>query len=293
MDRILNYTITQEYSGMEILNFLRKNGFSRHILSSMKSNPQAILLNGSRGFGHTQLKEKDQLRIEIKEFEASENIVPVPMELQILFEDEDILIINKPAFMPIHPSQGNYDNTLANAVAYYYKQKNMTYVYRCINRLDRDTTGALILAKNALSAALLSQQMKARQIHRTYLAITEGIIPEQGIINAPIGRADDSTIERRIDFENGETAITHYERLAVHEKHSLVALKLETGRTHQIRVHMKYIGHPLPGDFLYNPKYERINRQALHSYQLEFVHPITKEPLLFTAPVPEDFLKAF
>lgn len=167
------------------------------------------------------------------------------------------------------------------------------FVYRCINRLDRDTTGALILAKNPYSAAVLSAQMKQRQIRRTYLAIVQGIAPEQGTIDAPIGRAADSTIERQVDFANGESAVTHYERLATYHSYSLIELHLETGRTHQIRVHMKYIGHPLPGDFLYNPDYRIIKRQPLHSFQLEFAHPVTGENMCITAPVPEDFADAF
>lgn len=293
MERVFHYKIHMNDSGMTILEYLRKRGFSRHILSSMKADKEAILLNGERGFGRAILQENDTLRVRLLEIESSENIVPVPMELNILYEDEDILVINKSENTPIHPSQGNYENTLANGVAYYYQQKGEKFVYRCINRLDRDTTGALILAKNALSAAQLSQQMLNREIKRTYLALASGLVPEKGIISAPIARVDGSTIEREVNFESGEEAITHYERLAFHNDLSLIELHLETGRTHQIRVHMKHIGHPLPGDFLYNPDYGKIKRQALHSCQLEFSHPITGEKLLFMAPVPEDFVQAF
>lgn len=195
--------------------------------------------------------------------------------------------------MPVHPSMGNYENTLANGIAWYFSQKGEDFVYRCINRLDRDTTGALILAKNPLSAAVLSVQMKRRQIRRTYLALVDGVLPESGVVDAPIARMEGSVITREVNFETGESAVTHYERLAVGRYYSLAELHLETGRTHQIRVHMKYIGHPLPGDYLYHPDYRRIQRQPLHSFQLEFTHPITKEPMLFTAPVPEDFRIAF
>ena len=149
--------------------------------------------------------------------------------------------------------------------------------------LDRDTTGVLVLAKNPLSGALLSAQMKQRQIRRTYLALTDGIPPEKGTVSAPIARMDDSVITREVNWEHGETAVTHYERLAVSNGYSLVELHLDTGRTHQIRVHMKYIGCPLPGDFLYHPVFDRISRQALHSFQLEFCHPITKKTLRFLA----------
>ena len=312
MDRILTYTVQPDEENMLLLDFLRSKGFSRGILSSMKPYKGAIQLNGERGFGKSVLQAGDFLRIHIPETESSENILPVKMNLSILYEDEDLLVVNKPADMPVHPSIGNYDNTLANGAAWYFKEKGQTFVYRCINRLDRDTTGALILAKNSYSAAVLSAQMKQRQIRRTYLAIVQGITPIHGSIDAPIGRADGSTIERQVDPVNGEHAVTHYERLAAYALHagtfspvsdaqdadfpqtySLIELHLETGRTHQIRLHMKHIGHPLPGDFLYNPDYSIIKRQPLHSFQLEFIHPVTGEAICITAPVPEDFANAF
>lgn len=293
MDRTITYEITSNEDGYEILTFLRSKGFSRHILTQMKAVKNAIMRNGEKAFGRTVLKKGDRLKIHVPETETSEKILPVKMDLHILYEDEDLIVINKPAGMPIHPSQGNYENTLANGAAFYYKEKGEPFVYRCVNRLDRDTTGALILAKNPLSAAILSAQMRSRRIRRTYLAIVEGIPPERGTISAPIARVKDSAIEREVNFETGETAITHFERLAIGNGCSLMELHLETGRTHQIRVHMKYLGYTLPGDYLYHPVYKRIKRQPLHSYQLEFTHPITGAPMLFTAPVPEDFVKAF
>lgn len=215
------------------------------------------------------------------------------MPLSILYEDEDILVINKPADMPVHPSIGNYTNTLANGVAAYLDAKDEHSPFRCINRLDRDTSGALILAKNAFSAAVLSTQMRNRQIRRTYLAVVEGITPPNGTISAPISRVDDSVIERHVDFLRGEPAVTHYERLEVKNEHSLLEIHLETGRTHQIRVHMGYIGHPLPADYLYHPEYDCFKRQPLHSLQLEFRHPVTDKPMCLLAPVSEDMCNAF
>lgn len=294
MERVLEYIISSDTNPVTVLDFLKQEGFSRHILSSMKnSSGNCIVLNGERGFGRSVLKEGDRLVVTVPEVESGENIIRTEMDLDILYEDEDILVINKPAGMPVHPSMGNYENTLANGIAWYFSQKGEDFVYRCINRLDRDTTGALILAKNPLSAAVLSVQMKRRQIRRTYLALVDGVLPESGVVDAPITRMEGSVITREVNFETGESAVTHYERLAVGRYYSLAELHLETGRTHQIRVHMKYIGHPLPGDYLYHPDYRRIQRQPLHSFQLEFTHPITKEPMLFTAPVPEDFRIAF
>ena len=279
MDRIFHYQITENEQGTTVLDFLRKKGFSRHILSSMKADKEALTRNGQRIGGREQLLAGDHFRVRLLETVDSDGIVPVSMPLSILYEDEDILVINKPADMPVHPSIGNYTNTLANGVAAYLDAKDEHSPFRCINRLDRDTSGALILAKNAFSAAVLSTQMRNRQIRRTYLAVVEGITPPNGTIFAPISRVDDSVIERHVDFLRGEPAVTHYERLEVKNEHSLLEIHLETGRTHQIRVHMGYIDHPLPADYLYHPVYDCFKRQPLHSLQLEFRHPVTDKPM--------------
>lgn len=193
--------------------------------------------------------------------------------------------------MPIHPSMNNHDNTLANAVAYYYQSQGIPYVFRCVNRLDRDTTGLTVLAKHMLSAGILSEMVRNRNLHREYLALVSGItLPESGIINAPIARVEGSTIEREVNFEKGESAITHYKVIKRDSSRnlSLISLCLETGRTHQIRVHMKHLGYPLIGDFIYNPDKTYISRQALHSYRLTFTHPITGENMDFISPLPND-----
>lgn len=293
MERIFHYQITESERDMTVLEFLRKKGFSRHILSSMKADKKALTRNGQRIGGREKLLAGDHFRVRLLETVDSDGIVPVSMPLSILYEDEDILVINKPADMPVHPSIGNYTNTLANGVAAYLDAKDEHSPFRCINRLDRDTSGALILAKNAFSAAVLSTQMRNRQIRRTYLAVVEGITPPNGTISAPISRVDDSVIERHVDFLRGEPAVTHYERLEVKNEHSLLEIHLETGRTHQIRVHMGYIGHPLPADYLYHPVYDCFKRQPLHSLQLEFRHPVTDKPMCLLAPVSEDMCNAF
>ena len=293
MDKILTYTITSQEAGMQVLEFLRSKGFSRHILTSMKPDKEALLVNGVRAGGRSILKEGDYFRVRVMETCTMEGIVPASLPLNILYEDEDILVLNKPADMPIHPSIGNYTNTLANAAAFYFQEKGEFCPFRCINRLDRDTSGALVLAKNALSAAILSAQMRNREIRRTYLAVVRGVTPPSGTISAPIGRVSDSVIQRQVDPEHGEAAVTHYERLAVRNDHSLLEIHLETGRTHQIRVHMGYIGHPLPADYLYCPVYDHFKRQPLHSYQLNFRLPLTNDALCFTAPVPHDMVLGF
>lgn len=274
-----------------IIDYLKSLRYSQGLIAHLKRTPNGIQRNGTWAYVRDFLHSGDILTITLVEQETSDNIIPTPLPLDIYYEDEDLMIINKPADMPIHPSQGNYDNTLANAVAWHYQKNKIPFVYRCINRLDRDTTGLLILAKNAYSAALLSHMVGNREIHRTYLAVASGYTFPSGTIEAPIGRVEGSTIERCIDQEHGDYACTHYTTLAhtdIENGYSLVSLQLETGRTHQIRVHMKYIGHPLPGDFLYCPNYSVIQRQALHSHKLEFIHPITKEELAFTSPLPRD-----
>lgn len=291
MKRIFNYTIPTKYDGDALLSFLKDKNYSSQIITHLKRTKNGILINGEWGRVRDILHTGDTLTINLIEAESSENIIPTKLPLDIVYEDEDILVVNKAANTPIHPSQGNYDNTLANAVAYYFEQKGERFTYRCINRLDRDTTGLLIIAKNMYSASLLSDMVAAREIHREYLAIATGEIPESGIIIAPIARVDGSTIERCVDEKHGDYACTHYKRVAYKNGYSLVSLKLETGRTHQIRVHMKHIGHPLPGDFLYNPDYSVIQRQALHSHKLSFKHPISGEFMEFIADLPEDMKK--
>lgn len=289
MERILDYSISAEEAGMTIKDFLRKMGYSRQNVVELKKMTESILVNGKWEYVNCRLRDGDLLRIHIREMESSEKIIPINLPFPILYEDEDILVINKPADMPTHPSLNNYDNTLANAAAYYFEKKGQAFCFRCINRLDRDTTGLTILAKHMVSCSILQEDMLQRRIRREYLAVVDGVLADDsGTIDAPIGRKDGSTIERMIDYEHGEHAVTHYRVVERKKNVTLAALRLETGRTHQIRVHMASIGHPLVGDFLYHPGDKRMERQALHAWHLSFVHPITKEELTWEAPVPLD-----
>lgn len=294
MNRIFEYTISPTDAPCTVGEFLKQKGYSRQIIIHLKKTEHGILRNGVWAYVRTQLFPGDSLKITLVEEGSSENILPVPIKPEIVYEDEDFVVVNKPFDMPVHPSIHNYDNTLANAMAYYYQQQGETFIFRCINRLDRDTTGLLILAKNALSASLLSTAMKKRQIHRTYQAVVSRIpMPLAGTIDAPIARKKASAIERCVDFEKGERAVTHYKVLKTKGSLALVELSLETGRTHQIRVHMDYIGCPLLGDYLYHPDFSQINRVALHSYTLSFSHPITQKPMEFHMPLPKDMAGLF
>lgn len=292
MNRIFTYTIDRAASGLTITQYLKPLGYSRHILTRLKQTDGGILLNGAPAFTNAVLQAGDTLRIFLLEEQPSEKIAPVPVPFSIVYEDQDLTVINKPADTPIHPSVNNRENTLANGAAWHYGSQGETFVYRCINRLDRDTTGLLILARHALSGAILSRMMLDRKIHRTYLALLKGNPGPSGTVSAPIGRVPGSLIERQVDFTGGEPAVTRFQTLCSRGGYSLVRLRLETGRTHQIRVHMGFLGCPLIGDYLYYPDRSLIGRQALHSWKLEFPHPITGESLSFTAPLPPDMRRA-
>ena len=292
MERTLTYIADNSIAPLPVSRFLKQRGFSSQNLVQLKKNPDAVLVGGVPCFMNHVLQPGDTLTLHIREERSSEKIPPVDLPLDIVYEDADLMVINKPAGMPIHPSMNNYYNSMANALAYYFEQQNCPFVFRCINRLDRDTSGLTIVAKHYVSAGMLSAMIAnkaASGITREYLAIVKGSVqPPEGTITAPLGRKEGSIIERTVDFEKGESAVTHYKVLDEKNGYSLVSLILETGRTHQIRIHMKYLGYPLIGDYLYHPDMERIQRQALHAWKLTFQHPITGETLAFTAPLPED-----
>ncbi len=289
MERILTYTISGASEVQKVKSFLRAQGYSAQNLIELKKRPDNVLINDTPVFLTHKLQAGDVLTVHIREEISSEHIEPVKLPLDIVYEDEDLMVINKPAGMPTHPSQNNRDNTLGNALAWYFAEKKEAFVFRCINRLDRDTSGLTIVAKHMVSAGMLSAMAASGAIEKEYLAIAKGsVTPPSGTITAPLSRKEGSIIERTVDFEKGERAVTHYHLLHEKDGHSLVSLTLETGRTHQIRIHMKYLGYPLIGDYLYNPDTERITRQALHAYRLRFIHPITGELLEFIAPLPKD-----
>ena len=290
MRRELTFTITKEFHNKTIHQFLKEQEYPHQVIVQLKKTTNGIMINGRWAYVNDKLSEGDKLNLTLIEEICDTSTLAIATDFGVIYEDEDILIVDKPANMPIHPSMNHHEGTLANGLLYYYKERQEDFTFRCINRLDRDTTGLTIIAKHMLSAGILSRNVGARKIHRTYQAICKGQIPEEGTIDAPIARVEDSTIERCVDYEHGESAITHFKRLAYIEDKdlSLVELRLETGRTHQIRVHLKYIGHPIIGDFLYHPDYTYISRQALHSSSLEFIHPITKEKMHFHAPLHRD-----
>lgn len=288
MERQILYIIDKDYKS--ISDFLKSKGYTSSNIVELKKYENGIVLNGTWAYMNQKPAILDRLLVRVCEYKKSENILPVFIKLDIKYEDEDIVVVNKPNDMPIHPSLNNYENSMANALMYYYRDKN--FVFRCINRLDRDTTGLTVVAKHFLSAGILNTSMQRREIKRVYNAIVEddGSLKESGTVDEPIAREDDTLIKRRVSKE-GQRAITHYKVLKRLRGASLIELRLDTGRTHQIRVHMSYIGHPLVGDYLYNERYyDKENvRPLLHSKSLSFIHPITGEDLYLECELPKDF----
>ena len=230
----------------------------------------------------------DTILIDLNIEEDTTNIIPIKMDLDIIYEDEWVLVINKPAGIPIHPSRLHYKDSLSNGVRYYFDSISLKKKIRPVNRLDLNTSGLVIFAKCEYIQEALSKQMTDGIFQKEYLCIVEGILTKkEDTIILPIGRKQGSIIERCV-YTNGQPSITHYKVLKEFNNYSFLQCKLETGRTHQIRVHMQAIGHPIIGDTLYGNVSNLINRQALHSYKINCIHPITKEPLNFTSILPRD-----
>lgn len=267
---------------------------SDRLLTKLKKSNQIYLNNENTYINHT-LSLNDTITVNLDFEEESENIVPKEIPLNIIYEDEALLIINKDYNMPVHPSILHFEDSLSNGIRFYFDKIGLKRKIRPVNRLDKDTSGIVIFAKNEYIQEALIRQMKNGLFKKEYLAILVGILEKQsGTINAPIARKENSIIEREIN-PLGETAITHFELIKNFEydnqKLSLVKFILETGRTHQIRLHSKYIGHSILGDTLYGSNSNLVYRQSLHAYKVSFVHPITKENLKFEIELPNDMKK--
>lgn len=289
MQETLKLTVRRDSSGSTIERYLERNGVSGKMMASLKKNPENVLLNGSPSKLNTVLTENDVVEVTIVEKKDETSILPWEEELDIVYEDNEIIVINKPAGMPVHPSRRHPDTTLANALVYRYGKDNS---FHCITRLDKDTSGLVLVARNRYAAAQLSEFMKKHEIRKQYLAIVAGKINQSGTVVAPIFRPG-ASVKRCVDFEHGTDAITEYEPVKYYENNNVTLLKVNplTGRTHQIRVHMAYSGHPLCGDQLYNSSPGIMKRQALHACRLSFPHPLTKKPLEFEAELPCDMLE--
>ena len=286
----LTYIVNEKCNYTTLKEVLKAhfNISDRLLLKLKKSNK--IFLNSKTTYLRKNLELNDIIEVYIDFEEDNSNIVPIKMNLSIIYEDDAYLVINKPTGIPVHPSMDHFEDSLSNGVRYYFDYIGLKKKIRPVNRLDKNTSGLVVFAKNEYIQECLVRQMKNNIFHKEYIAICDGKFKEQkGIINAPIARKENSIIERCV-AENGDIAITEYEVISynLEKNYSIVKCVLKTGRTHQIRVHMQYIGHSLLGDTLYGNSSNLINRQALHAYRTSFIHPISNLDVNYTAPIPSD-----
>lgn len=277
--REIIFKIDDKNSGLMIRDFLRNFGVSSALLTKLKQDKNGIKLNGKFAKAIEVLKSGDTLTVNIK----NSGKMPEKFEcenVKVAYNDEDILVLNKPPLMPVHESRNHRGDTLANVAACYMESD---CAFRAVYRLDRDTSGLVLIAKNELAASKLAGKIK-----KDYYAVVSGKFEGEGTIDLPIRRVQESIIERGV-FDDGERAVTHYEAIKTDGENTLLKLNLETGRTHQIRVHFSHLGAPLLGDTLYGGSCEKINRQALHCKTIYFTHPITHEKITVDSDFPNDF----
>ncbi|TXK85551.1 RluA family pseudouridine synthase [Paenibacillus sp. N3.4] len=295
----LVYIVPPEEEGFILKTILQKRLMvSRKLISRIKLTEQGITVNGTREYISIKVKAGDRVEIRMEE-EQSEDILPQDLPLHIIHEDEHVLILAKEAGIIVHPTHGHYVNTIANGVVYHWQQAGITCRFRPVHRLDQETSGVLAIAKTPYVHQQISEQMTRHEVAKEYLAFVWGVVTDKsGTINEPIDRNPEQP-HIRIVTPTGYSAITHYEVVEQYKHAALVRIWLETGRTHQIRVHMTHIGHPLLGDKMYTlPGFElseaagevceRLGRQALHAYQLGFIHPGSRKWTLYEAPLPAD-----
>lgn len=284
----IEWKISKENTGKIIRDFLKEQEISKTALTDIKFRGGSILVNGEDVNVRYPLQAEDELTVIFPLEEAGEGLKGENIPLNILFEDEYLLVVNKPSAMNTIPSREHPTGSLANALIGYYGSQGIKATAHIVTRLDRDTSGIVLVAKHRHVHHLLSKQQKSGMVKRTYEALAEGVFKENdGTVIQPIGRKSDSIIEREVR-EDGQYACTHYTVIQRSDRFTHLELRLETGRTHQIRVHMSFMGHPLLGDDLYGGNVYLINRQALHCKEIKFIHPLLHEEMSFRAPLPED-----
>lgn len=281
MADILTFKVSDEYDGMKAQYFLKDVcKLSSRMITRLKREKDGILIDGKL-LRTVDNVEKGRI-VEIRLPDEESSIVPVQGDLDIAYEDQYLLIVNKPPLMPVHPVKQHQEDTLANIVSYYNIKKKENYVFRALNRLDRDTSGLVLITKDRYCANKLKFG-----VDKTYFALCHGEVKNKGTLRAPIGLKPESKMVRYV-LDEGSDAITHYEPVYSSKEYSFLKLKLETGRTHQIRCHMAYLGHPLLGDDLYGGSRDLISRQALHCGEMFFKHPITDKDIIVSCDIPND-----
>ena len=286
--RTLTLTITPAHAGKDINTLLRRElHLSAADVRRAKALPQGILLDGTPVFTTARVQLEQTLSVVVGDQEGSDTIEPVPGPLDIRYEDEDLLIVDKAGGVPVHPSQGHHGDTLANFILHHYQTQGLTAGFHPVNRLDRGTSGLMAVAKHAYAHQRLQTQLQTGELRRRYLAICQGTPPqEEGWVDQPIRRLPGSVLMRQV-HPQGAPARTHYRLLRRGGGRSLVELALDTGRTHQIRVHMAFLGCPLAGDFLYGAELPELpERFALHSASLRLLQPVNGEEITLTSPLP-------
>ncbi len=294
----MDYLITKEDSGKTIKELLNKKlRLSSAFIKHLKFREDGIMLDGSHATVRRVVGEGQILSLAIEDSEAHEALTPTNIPLEVVYEDADIVLPSKPSFMPTHPSHLHHGDTLADALAFLYKDSTTPFVFRPINRLDRNTSGLVMVAKNRISAARLSQAMQKGEIQKRYIAVLEGYLPQpiggEGKTETYLRRTAESIIVREVcqKDEGGDYALTEYRVLAKNNGRTLVLASPKTGRTHQLRVHFAHLGTPIVGDDMYGTPSDEISRHALHASYLCFPHPVSGERLEFKAPLPNDMHK--
>lgn len=285
----LTYIIEEKEDHMKLREYLRSKAQLSGRLIKGAALSARIEVNSQRAKLNYVLKAGDVISFQVSK-EESQNIEPEKMDIDVIYEDNDLIVVNKSPGMVVHPTRSYPSGTLANGLLYYFKQKNEKCIVRLVSRLDMDTSGLIIIAKNQFSHMALARDMQRNDFIKSYLAVIHGNLKEKsGTIDEPIYRTTDDSIQRVVD-ERGQKSITHFSVVESYESADLVRLTLETGRTHQIRVHLSYLGHPIYGDSLYGETDDKafIKRQALHAYKLSFPHPRTGDILTLDSELPID-----
>ncbi len=287
----MEFIVGDDGHGLLLRSYLKRLRISSKQSAHLKRIEGGITVNGVQVTVRYLLKSGDVVRLAIEDVQSGESAEPVELPLSVIYEDDDLVVCNKPPFMPTHPSHGHHYDTLANALAFYYAKQGRPFVFRPVNRLDRNTSGVVMVAKHARAASMMYTEMLNRRMEKEYLAVVEGELTGMGVVDKSLRRTAESIIVREVcdaAAEGAQSALTEYRAVCAKNGLTLVELSPKTGRTHQLRVHMASLGHPILGDGLYGRDSDLIDRQALHAYRLTFKRPSDGETVTVEAPLPSD-----